>query len=201
VNESGLTSKDFSLMEMLRNVNRGKPDDSFQGALFDDTSLTTMEDINAAKPPSEEEVLEVKYCSILERMREHELSLADIDASDRQIIKTYLNRQRQSLINSKYPVSLEKHTKSEKLALSFMKNLKQPSYTYKDKKSLSKSFGEDAHNHNNVFLDELNGGNDIFGIRLQDDNQIFADAESERVPKEEAKRQEVERSYNGATDK
>lgn len=176
MNKSGLTSKDFSMMEMLRNVNRGKPEDSFQSHLFDETSLTTMEDINAAKAPSEVEILEVKYCAILERMREQELSLADLEASDRQIIKTYLNRQRQSLINSKYPVSLEKHTKSEKLALSFIKNLKQPSFTYKDKKSLAKSFGEDVHNNTNVFLDEIHGGNDIFGIRLQDDHQRDVDA-------------------------
>jgi len=119
-------------------------------------------------------------------MRERDLSLADLDASDRLTIKTYLNRNRQCLINSKYPVSLEKHTKSEKLALSFMKNLKQTIYSYKDKKSLSKSFGEDAHN-NNMFLDVLHDGNDIFGIRLNDDHRN-GDPESDMDQKEDAKR-------------
>lgn len=105
------------------------------------------------------------------------MSLADLNDSERLTIKTYLNRQRQSLIDSKYPISLEKHTKSEKLALSFMKNLKQTGYSYKDKKSLSKSFGEDGTN-NNMFLDGLHDGNDIFGIRLHDDHR---DAESDGV--------------------
>lgn len=70
VNESGLTSKKFSLIEMIRNINRPKADDSFQGTLHDETSLTTMEDISAVRTPSEEEILEARYCAILERMQE-----------------------------------------------------------------------------------------------------------------------------------
>jgi hypothetical protein len=75
------------------------------------------------------------------------------------VIKTYISNQKQSLINSKYPVTLEKHSKSEKLALAFMKNLKG-NFAYKDKKSLVKSFVED----NSMFLDEIQD-TDFFGIR------------------------------------
>ncbi len=128
-------------------------------------------------------------------MMERELSLVDLNSEERQVIKTYISNQKQSLINSKYPVTMEKHSKSEKLALAFMKNLKS-NFAYKDKKSLVKSFVED----NSMFLDEIQD-TDFFGIRQPNfggDNLFLGDATNEEARQPQKK--EKETFYNGATD-
>ena len=89
--------------------------------------------------------------------------MADVTPEERLAVKKFLRIQSKSILDSKYPASLEKFSKADKQCFSFMKNLNPTDdFTFKGKKSNIKS--EDI---GGMILDVLGGNhssnNDFMG--------------------------------------
>jgi hypothetical protein len=66
-----------------------------------------IEQLHRPQPALNLQSLDGEFTGVLEKIRNQELSLANLSQEERSVIKRYLNIQLRSVVDSKYPAKIE----------------------------------------------------------------------------------------------